>query len=384
MKLLKKKTVFVSMFLVFVLCLSFLLPSFAYVNNDLDTRNIDVNEIGTLSYEEKAQQLLNTFDEYSILNDENTISFEGYVDISSFDFSGIQYLSTTADTTIKKYKTDLDIDNEKFYIITEYIQDDVVVYSEKVETTPYYDEYEDDYYISMPDGTNVSLSENLSTENFNECSVTLAALGIALTAKEVAVLLSAVVVVAAPVIVEVVNVVVTTIVSWVRSFWSWFRSLFTKKTTTVVSTTVTTTISYTLTLSYSDTQTKVEAKPFDKTHHYEPSKYYFAIADTTDGLLYVSQVPIDNLYALSILTTSTYIKSAHKNDLDKNGNQKEFVVSLYTPAKIDALYIATEAGTILGSPGAIHHDAPKLGYFNHYHPGLKYSHPHVFYGTPKI
>lgn len=73
----------------------------------------------------------------------------------------------------------------------------------------------------MLDGTNVSLSENLSTENFNECSVTLAALGIA-------VLLSAVVV-AARAIVEVVNVVITTIVSWIRSFWSWFRSLFTKK-----------------------------------------------------------------------------------------------------------------------------------------------------------
>ena len=63
MKLFKKKTFFTSLALACILCLSFLLPSFAYVNNDLVTRNIDVNEIGTLSYEEKAQQLLNTFDE---------------------------------------------------------------------------------------------------------------------------------------------------------------------------------------------------------------------------------------------------------------------------------------------------------------------------------
>lgn len=328
-------------------------------------------------YEEKAQQLLNTFDEYSISNDENTISFEGFVDISSLDFSGIQHLSTTADNTIKKYKTDLDINNEKFYIITEYIQDDVVVYSEKVETTPYYDEYEDDYYISMPNGTNVSLSENLSTENFNECSVILAALGIALTAKEAAILLSAVVIVAAPAIVEVVNFVVTTVVSWVGSFWNWFKSLWQVKTTTVATTTVA--LSYDIAIS----DTKVKAKPFDKTIKFDLHKFYVAIADTDDGLLYVSTVPIDGIKALAILTTSTFVNSAHK------GSNKSFVVSLYTPdaSGVDAYLIATEAGAILGSPGAIYHDAKKIGYFKHYHPGIRYtdlSHPHVFYGTPKI
>ena len=377
MKLYKKKTFFTSFVLACILCLSFLLPNFIYSNNGLSTRNIDVNEMSILSYEEKAQQLLNTFDEYSISNDENTVSFEGLVDISSFDFSGIQYLSTTADTTVKKYKTDLDVANEKFYIITEYIQDDVVVYSEKVETTPYYDKYEDDYYISMPDGTNISISENISAENFNQCSVTLAALGIALTAKEAAVLLSAVVIVAAPVIVEVVNVVVTTIVTWVRSFWSWFRSLFTKTTTTVTTTTITTTLSYTISIS----NTKVDAKPYDKTKKYEIGQYYVAVADTDDGLLYVSPDPISNISALAILTTSSFVKSAHK------GSNKSFVISLYTPTNDVACLIATEAGTLIGSPGAVHHDAKKVGYFKHYHPGLTYtdlSHPHVFYGTPKI
>lgn len=377
MKLIKKQTFFTSLSLVFILCLSFLLPSFTYANNNLTTRNVNVNEIGTLSYEEKAQQLLDTFEEYSILNDETTISFEGSVDISNFDLSGIQYLSTTADTTIKKYKTDLDIANEKFYIITEYIQDGVVVYSEKIETTPYYDEYEDDYYISMPDGSNVSLYENLATENFEECSATLAALGIALTAKEVAVLLSAVVIVAAPAIVEVVNVIVTTVVSWVRSFWSWFKSLFTKKTTTVTTTTVTTALSYTISIG----DTKVEAKPFDKTMKFEIDKYYVAIADTDDGLLYVAPKAISNVYALAILTSSSYVNSAHK------GSNKSFVISLYTPTNAAACLIATEAGTIVGNPGAIHHLANKPGYFNHYHPGLTYtdlSHPHVFYGAPTI
>lgn len=377
MNLFKKKTIITSMILTLMLCFSFLLPSFINSQNNISTRDIDVNEIGTLSYEEKVEQLLNTFDDYSINNNETQISFEAYVDISNFNFSGIQYLSTNAESTIKRYKTNLDVKNEKFEIVTEYIQDNIVVYTETLETTPYYDEYADDYYIAMPDGTNVSLSDNLSQDSFNECSVTLAALGIILTAKEVAILLTAVAIIAAPVVIEVVSVVVTTVVSWVRSFWSWFRSLWTAKTTKVVTTTITATLSYTISIS----NTKVDAKPYDKTMKFDLNKYYIAIADTDDGLLYVSPTAINNISALAVLTGSAFVKSAHK------GSNKSFVISLYTLTSEGALLIATEAGTILGNPGAIHHFAPKPGYFNHYHPGTIYtslSHPHVFYGTPKI
>lgn len=377
MKLFKSKSCFICIILVFILSFSLTLPNFMSSKNSISTRDINVNEIGLMSYEEKVTQLMNSFDNYSLNNDDFQISFEAYNDISNFDFSGIEYLSTDADNTIKKYKTNLDLENEKFYIITEYIQDNAVVFTENIETIPYYDEYENDYFILMPDGTNVSLSESLSSNSFNECSATLAALGIALTAAEVAVLLTAVVVIAAPVIVEVVNVVVTTVVSWVKSFWSWFRSLWTQKTTTVVTTTTSIALSYTISIS----QTKVEAKPYDKSMHFELNKYYIAIADTDDGLLYVSQSAIDNLSALAVLTNSTFVKSAHK------GSNKSFVVSLYTQTNANASLIATEAGTILGSPGAIHHFANKTGYFNHYHPGQSYtdlSHPHVFYGTPKV
>ncbi len=79
------------------------------------------------------------------------------------------------------------------------------------------------------------------------------------------------------------------------------------------------------------------------------------------------------------MTGSILVNSAHK------GSNKKFVVSLYTPTQDAAVIIATEAGTILGSPGAVHHLAKKTGYFHHYHPGADYasiSHPHAFYGQP--
>ena len=100
------------------------------------------------------------------------------------------------------------------------------------------------------------------------------------------------------------------------------------------------------------------------------------MADTDDGLLYVALKAISNISALAILTTSYYVKSVHK------GSDKSFVINLYTPTNAVASLIATEAGTILGNPGAIFHSATKTGYFNHFHPGLTYtdlSHPHVFF-----
>lgn len=378
MKLFKNKAMFTSIFLALILCLSFVMPSFLETKQNVATREIDVNNIGIMSYEEKVEKVLNSFDEYSIDNNDTQITFEAINDVSDFDFSGIQYLSTNADTTIKKYKTNLDVANEKFEIITEYIQDDEVVYSETTETTPYYDEYADDYYIAMPDGTSVSISETLASNNLNECSVILLALGLTLTTTEIALLLTAVVIVATPVVVEVVSVVLTEVATWANSFWRWLKRA---AKATMVATTITTSVALSYTISVS--QTKVEAKPYDKTIKLDLDKYYVAIADTDDGLLYISSKPIDNISALAILTTSTFVKSAHK------GSNKSFVVSLYSPDPTGtaACLIASEAGTILGSPGAIYHDAKKIGYFKHYHPGIKYtslSHPHVFFGAPKI
>ena len=372
MKFLNKKSIITSLVMVLILSLSFMFGSYLNTSNELAIRDVDVDSIGTLSYEEKVEQLKNFYNKYEIdTTNKNSISFTGYIELSDFDLSGFEFLSTNAETTIKKYKTDLDLINEKFYIVVQYIQDDKLINEEKYETSPYYDEYEDDYFIEMPDGSIVSLSQSLQSNNLENCSATLAIVA-GLTAAEAAILLATVVVVAVPVIVQVV----TTIISWVRSFWSWFRSLFTK----TVTTTVSTSISYSLTLSYTDAKTKVEAIPYSNTRTFTPNRYYVAIADTHDGLLYVSTVPIDDLAALAILTTSRFVESAHK------GDNKSFVVSLYTCSGVDAYLIASEAGTILGDPGAVHHTATKLGYFNHYHPGSTYtdlSHPHVFYGTPK-
>ena len=60
----KKRNIFVSCFLALIMSLSFVLPSIISSKNSIKMRTIDVNELGTLSYEEKAKQILEVFDEY--------------------------------------------------------------------------------------------------------------------------------------------------------------------------------------------------------------------------------------------------------------------------------------------------------------------------------
>ena len=370
----RRSTFIVSILLILVTSLSFLLSDAINLKQQLKVRTIDSSNLGTLSYEEKAEQILSGFDNYDYFEDQEAITFEASVNVATDCLSQLQYLSTEIETTTKKYVTRLDAENEKFYIITQYIQEEKVVYEEKTETVPYYDEYSDDYYVQMPDGTVVSMYETLKAGGVNECLVVVA--GLAITAAEAAVLLAALVIVAAPVIYTTVVTIVTTIVTLVRSFFSWLRSLWKPKTVTKTAVVATTVIAYSITIA----DTKVDLKRFDENKKYEETKYYVAVADTVDGFLYVSDTPIDDLQALAILTRLSYVSGATKN---KNGVTPQLVISVYTPNGYDAYLLASEAGTILMNPGATHHAATRPGYFNHYHPGGVYketSHPHVFYG----
>lgn len=362
---------------ILTLCISFLVTSFTNFDVQETVRTINTDELGVLSFEEKSQQILNLFDSYEVSLNKNIVSFEGKIDITTFDLSQLQFLSTNADNTIKKYSTRLDIENEKFYILTEYIQDDQVIYIEEIEAIPTYDEYLNDYFIKMPDGSVQSVLESLKENNYQECSVVAGILA-GLTIKETALLLVAVSIVAYPVVEQVVEVVVTVVHTWVKSFISWFKSLYKKKTSTVTTTTITEKYEYTVSIA----DTKIQAKPYDKNKNYNDNDYYIAIADTTDCLLYISEKPINEIEALSVLTTSTYVNCANKKYASKL-----LVVSIYVKNSLKAAEIATAAGTINGDSGAILHTAtPGSGYFDHYHPGTTYtdlSQPHAFFGEAR-
>lgn len=387
MKTKKLNIAIVSIVMMLVMGLSNVLYNFINRNNELLIRTANVDEIGSLTFEQKTEQIFNAFDAYTVKSDQTRVEFEAYSKVEDLNESKLQFLAYGNKPITKRYRTNLDIENEVFYINTDYIQAGIVIDSEKCETVPFYDRDTDDYYITMPDGSVVSVSEILKTNGIEECAVALSTAAAGVGVAAAVLLLTAVVIAVAPQReVQQTTIYIPTF-QWIKVFFGWLRSLWIPKPTTIPHTLVTESITYTLTLTYDDTITKVKAEPFDKTIIYEPKKYFFAIADTTDNLLYVSKVPIDDIAALSIMTTSYYVNSAHKNDIGKDGLQKKFIASIYTYERLDANLIAASASDIMGEYGVTHHEARKSGYFNHYHPGHieadTSSHPHAFYGLPK-
>ncbi|MBQ7977731.1 MAG: hypothetical protein IJ301_04010 [Clostridia bacterium] len=339
-------------------------------STELTTRDINVNEIGMLSYEEKVDQLLNEFDVYSYDYTNTEITFEGSLIRNLSDITGYQKLNTIDDSEVTKtYSTKFNVETETFTLITKFEQSGVVIKTTEESVIPYYDSTEDDYFIPLEDGTALSVAEALKDDNFNECVAIVDDAAILVAAA-----LAITIVVAAPVIVDVVTTVVTQVVTWVKSFWSWFRSLFTKKTVTVTSSVVTTTITYPITIS----GTTYKLKKYEKTRYFDPLSYYLALADTDDGFMYISTTPINESVARAVIYSATFVPSAHQN------SKKSFVASVYTENQARASNIAATVGSMLGCPGNIHHYAMKIGYFSHYHPGSIYHEPHVFYGFPRI
>ena len=110
MQFLKRKSIYASLILVLILSLSFMLGSYLNSSNQLATREVDVDSIGTLSYEEKVEKLLNDFDMYSYEFNANTLSFNGEVTRSVGYFSKFDFLSTTTNSEVtQKYSTQLDL-----------------------------------------------------------------------------------------------------------------------------------------------------------------------------------------------------------------------------------------------------------------------------------
>ena len=128
MQFLKRKSIYASLILVLILSLSFMLGSYLNSSNQLATREVDVDSIGTLSYEEKVEKLLNDFDMYSYEFNANTLSFNGEVTRSVGYFSKFDFLSTTTNSEVtQKYSTQLDLEEERFVLIISYYQNNELI-----------------------------------------------------------------------------------------------------------------------------------------------------------------------------------------------------------------------------------------------------------------
>ena len=320
--------------------------------SELQTRTIDVAEIGTLSYEEKVDQLLTDFDVYSYDFQDDIITFTGEFTRDLTDFLNYQQLSTIDGTPVtKKYSTTFNCEEEVFTLITTYSQNGIVINQTSDSVVPVYDEALNDYFITLDDGSKISVSESLELDNMENCVAIVAAVPLAVVAAALAVTI----VVAAPTIVQHIETVVTTVVSWVRSFWSWFCSLWKPVTKTVTTTSVTTVATPSITIDKTTYKTKVETMTNVKDRKLYPAgKFYLCFVN--GKTLYMSLVPLTESNAIAVLMTGIVV-----NDTN---NGKAMLGSTFTQLRADAYRVAAAAGINPRTP----YEKPEYEYgAYHYH-----------------
>lgn len=339
-------------------------------------RYIDANNINSLSYEKKAEQLLSQFDNYdSKIDNDGNMTFEGVVELDLSQTMMLNFVNSYEEKIEKRYKTTINPENFDFIVSICYYQDEELLSSEEIVTQPYYVEEADDYFIDLQ-GETISLKETLVSDSLNECIAIADDIIIAAAACMVIT-----VIVFYPQITEIVTTVVKTVVSWVKSFWWWLKSLFVKKTVTTTTTTVVKSFRINI-FSKTLTLKKVE----DGKLTYDPNIYYVAVLVGQD--VYISYQMITQAEAIALLAQNVFT-------IIEEGSTTEYQLNTYTYSYDDALVAATSAATLMGRGGYTWHNyhqydrygnKKKGTFFQHFHPGSPYVEhsTHSFYGTPVI
>jgi|GEM_PF-2065663 len=376
----KLKSVFwriVAIFLALIAVGVFLMPR--GIKQEELVRSIDVDSIGTVSYREKAEEIVGAFDSYNGTYDEEEglLCFDGQMTLPSDMLKSLDFVSSYDEEVVKEYKATLDPASLQLHITVNYYQDDERINQEYTVATAYYEESADDWKVDV-DGESMSVKTLLTSDNLENCAVAEAVVGTGVAVMGAAMFVS-VVIACAPVIEQMVTTVVNYVMSAVQSFWAWLTGLFQweQRTETIVEE-VRKYSAQIGSITYS-----LEKVTEDR--RFEAGYYYLAVADTDDNNVYISTQEISRAVAIQVLASTTPVDSL-------SGTGKTFVLSTYTYLEIEAYEIALTAADLMGLEGAVEHDyhdanGEKRGiFYRHYHPGAFYlpGTAHSFYGTPDI
>ena len=375
--------------LVFVL--SFVYVDLGYVqsnqnvaSSDLSVRNIDVDSIGTLSYEEKIEDFLGQLDDYSTSVESQSIVFTGNLSVGLKD-SGINFLSTSEDYTSLQLSGSLDTTNCNLSTQMELGLNDEETYTEELNSTLEFDEENNDVLIVLDNGEQLSLSEELESDNLNECFAITA--GLAIYALTVLVL--------GAIAVYTVAVVAPSFTSSADNTWNritnWWNSLFGPKTV-------------------DKSKTLTSSERVLRTSRPTGSIYKLAYV-IGKGSLNISSVNLGYLQALALLNSiyvfddelnqvldTTLLNKINKINLsglseqvlvdikaldEQRTNNKNCFIGVYTPTMLNAsklAYVLRVEGIDLSTSAETHNVNVGSGYYYHFHdPRHKI---HIWFGNP--
>lgn len=370
-----KKVGFIAIILAFVM-LMFSLFNGTPVAREVKVRTIDANAVASLSYNEKAQQELDKFDEYEIYEHQNDgiIKFVGTRSYAAGEFTDCDYVDLNDEDVSVTYDLACDTNTSEVGIEITYEQDGEVINKDYLNISKI--EYQEDKecaIIYFEDGTVVNSNDYLGDEALDNCMVIAAAAGT--------------ITVLAPVVVFVlVAVIVLCVVCWL---FPWIQSSVTnyryerqttyKKETYAIPAITINGVRYE---AKPKTKAEVKALPRKKSGS-DPAVYYLAFAsgishkkdvkDTvlTEGGLYIAN-KITYAEAIEVMTTSEVAK------VTRDGVTYSFIPSIYSYYETDVLAVMDDIRV------GYHEDTPRMypewhiigeGTVNglpHYHPQKKY------------
>ena len=133
--------------------------------SELQTRTIDVNEIGTLSYEEKAEKIKNQFDNIQTTVANNITTFSGDININQIDLLSTEYEG--CDLT-SNYEAIIDQENNTMKIIKTNIVDGEIVSIEEEFLLTQLDENQEPCLV-YENGDTYNVLEVLDEDNMEQC-----------------------------------------------------------------------------------------------------------------------------------------------------------------------------------------------------------------------
>ena len=354
-------------------------------NNNICTK-IVLNNENKIVVEKENINFSSKFDDCTYEIDEN--NYFVFKCISKVNESLIDNVSLQVNNSLTKYITRFDFEQSIFYVKIQKISNDIIVDENELEATPVYNETESDYFVCFNDGTNISVRETLEVEQIDYCSFK----GIVNNqmveygAAAGAIVLGAI----------AINTIVSSSNSndslkekilkdsltdigkgWVEDFVMWLYDVF-PSLLTITSSIAAPYVYHALIEGIEYDFTRVENASL-----YNQDNYYFAIADTTDGMLYLSSPVEKNILSGGVALMKWIL---HPNQLAYKG--KKFLLSGYTYKQENAFEVAKQVAHLIFEEGVTFH-SPKtgqIGYYSHYHPGVYDGYcedkPHIFFGAP--
>lgn len=182
MKLFKK--IFAPVLMSVLLCLSFIMPSFIGINKPIQDRKIDVDELSTLSYEEKVDKLSSQFTNVETSMDGANYYFSGDIDFNQFDYLSTGYED---DDLTKNIKAKISTVEDIIEISNDVVSDGKLIFEENLKFSTEYDEETEQLFVVDENNQKIDILAELKDDSIQECFFLSAAISLiaALTVKQI-------------------------------------------------------------------------------------------------------------------------------------------------------------------------------------------------------